>query len=174
MSELDPPRTGPEVPLEADFEEVFRDAYWPLVRTLTVAAGDRELAADCVADAFERAYARWRRIRRYEDPVGWVRRVAINRLRDHARRAGRRDRAIERLGPPESAWAPEPAPFDLAAALASLPEQQRIAAALFYVDDLSVEEIAQAMGRSAGTVKFHLHAARSALRPLLTPLASDE
>lgn len=167
------PTPRPEVTLDSDFEEVFRDAYWPLVRSLTVASGDRELAADCVADAFERAYARWRRIRRYDDPVAWVRRVAINRLRDHARRAGRGARAVERLGPPPTAWAPEPPTFDLSAALAALPDQQRIAAALFYVDDLSVEEIARAMGRSTGTVKFHLHAARETLRPLLEPAVSD-
>jgi RNA polymerase sigma-70 factor (ECF subfamily) len=163
-----------EVTLEASFEEVFRDAYWPLVRTLTVACGDRELAADCVADGFERAYARWWRIRRYDDPVAWVRRVAINRLRDHMRRSGRKRRAEERLGPPESVWAPETPAFDLAAALSELPEKQRIAAALYYVDDLPVKEIATAMRTSEGTVKYHLHAARESLRPSLEPVVTEE
>ena len=39
-----------------------------------------------------------------------------------------------------------------------------MAVALFYVDDLSVNEIAHAMGLSGGAVKYHLHAARTTLR----------
>jgi RNA polymerase sigma-70 factor (ECF subfamily) len=61
---------------------------------------------------------------------------------------------------------PEP-PTDLAPVLATLPPQQRIAAALFYVEDLSVREIAASMRLSEGAVKFHLHAARTALRDRL-------
>ena len=69
----------------ADFDETFREHYWPMVRSLSVACGDREAAADAVQDAFTRAYARWRRISRYEHPAGWIRHVALNRLRDHFR-----------------------------------------------------------------------------------------
>ena len=163
-----------EEALEPSFEEMFRAAYEPLVRSLTVIAGDREVAADCVADAFERAYVRWWRIRRYEDPVGWVRRVAINRARDHARRAATARRASERLEPVESAWAPDVPPIDLAQTLRSLPERQQVAAALYYVEDLPVSEIATAMGISDGAVKFHLHAARKALRARLEAVVSDE
>lgn len=170
----DPSSEPREEALEADYEEVFRASYWSLVRTLTVAGGDRELAADCVADAFERAYARWRRIRRYDDPVAWIRRVAVNRLRDHVRRRGRGARALERLGPPASVEPVEPAAIDIAETLAALPDQQRVAAALFYVDDCSVAEIAKAMSLSTGAVKFHLHAARTSLRPTLEPMVSDE
>ena len=34
-----------------------------------------------------KAHVRWRRIGRYDDPIGWVRRVAINQVRDEHRRA---------------------------------------------------------------------------------------
>jgi RNA polymerase sigma-70 factor (ECF subfamily) len=158
---------GTDDPLVAGFEEAFRAGYEPLVRALTLAAGDREVAADCVADAYERAYARWGRISRYDEPVAWVRRVAINRLRDHFRRAGRGRRALDRLDPPAGEAPAEPAALDLGAALGALPPQQRIAAALFYVDDLPVADIAAAMKISAGAVKYHLHAAREALRTLV-------
>jgi RNA polymerase sigma-70 factor (ECF subfamily) len=61
----------------ADFDETFREHYGPMVRSLAAACGDREVAADAVQDAFTRAYARWRRISRYDDPSGWVRHVAL-------------------------------------------------------------------------------------------------
>lgn len=150
----------------ADFDATFREHYEPMVRGLGLACGDREVAADAVQDAFLRAYARWGRISRYDDPAGWVRHVALNRLRDHFRRTTRGRRALERLigrGDANPVPAPEP-PSDISALLGSLPPQQRIAVALYYVEQLSVREVAESMGLSEGTVKFHLHAGRATLR----------
>ena len=59
-------------------------------------------------------------------------------------------------------------PLDrLAVELAVLPPRQRAALALRYVEGLSVREIAAALGISEGAVKFHLHAGRERLRPLV-------
>jgi RNA polymerase sigma-70 factor (ECF subfamily) len=141
-----------------------------MVRTLTVACGDREVAADCVQEAFLRAYPRWRRVSRYEDPVGWIRHVAVNKMRDHFRKVERGKRAVGRMAALAETTVGAPAePSELGALLAALPSQQRIAAALFYVDDLSVGEIAGAMQLSEGAVKYHLHAARQTLRDALEP-----
>ena len=153
-----------------DFDDTFRRCFGPMVRSLAVAAGDREVAADCVQDAFTRAYVRWNRVSRLEDPVGWIRHVAVNRMRDHFRKLERGGRAMTRLRTqdPMVTAAPEE-PSELAALLAQLPAQQRIAAALFYVDDLSVSDVADAMELSEGAVKYHLHAARATLRGALEP-----
>jgi RNA polymerase sigma-70 factor (ECF subfamily) len=151
----------------ADFDATFHAHYERMVRSLTVACGDREAAADAVQDAFIRAYARWRRISRYDDPAGWVRHVALNRLRDHFRRSERGARAAERLGGQTAHVAPapaEPADEEVLAQLGTLPQQQRIALALFYVEQLSVAEIAESMNLSDGAVKYHLHAGREGLR----------
>jgi RNA polymerase sigma-70 factor (ECF subfamily) len=51
--------------------------------------------------------------------------------------------------------------------LSQLPRQQRLALALFYVEELSVAEVAGAMRISEGTVKFHLHQGRERLRQVL-------
>ena len=152
----------------ADFDETFRESYWPMVRSLAVACGDRTVAEDAVQDAFERAFVRWRRIARYDDPAGWIRHVALNRIRDHARRDSRKRKAVERLAAetPTSVPAHE-MPGDVQALLAELPQQQRIAAALFYVEGLSVREVATSMKLSEGAVKYHLHAARAALAQLV-------
>jgi RNA polymerase sigma-70 factor, ECF subfamily len=133
-----------------------------------VACGDAEVAADCVQDAFMRAYARWRRVSRLEDPPGWVRHVAVNRMRDHFRKTTRGRAAVERLDAEAITTTPEPQPpSELAVLLAQLPPQQRIAAALFYVEDLDVHQVAHAMELSDGAVKYHLHAARKTLRGAL-------
>ncbi len=152
------------------FDAVFREHYGPMVQSLGLACGDREAAADAVQDAFIRAYARWRRISRYDDPAGWVRHVATNRLRDHFRRVERGGRVLQRLGTQSrtdtDGVAPEPPERDggLTAAIKALPRQQRIAVSLFYLEQLTVREVAHAMGLSEGAVKFHLHAGRTALR----------
>lgn len=149
------------------FEAVFDAHYERLVRALTVVAGDRDLAADAVQDAFVKAHLRWSKISRYDDPSGWVRRVAINRLRDEHRRSRRKRKAVERLaGRPDTAHeAPDIDEFGRL--LAQLPRQQRLATALFYVDGLSIAEIAGTLDLSEGTVKSHLHDARNRLRPIL-------
>jgi RNA polymerase sigma-70 factor (ECF subfamily) len=152
-----------------DLETLFRDHYGRLVRALTVVGGSREAAADAVQDAFVTAHLKWRRISQYDDPVGWIRRVALNKLRDGHRRAGRRQRLVDRLGAEPTGLVEEPRLDELAELLGTLPRQQRASVALFYIDGLSVAEIGEALGISAGAVKFHLHQGRERLRSVLTP-----
>lgn len=146
---------------------VFEAHYQRLVRSLTLMAGDVDTAADAVQEAFVKAHLRWRRIRRYDDPVGWIRRVAINQLRDDHRRSGRKRQALTRLAARPDAVS-EPTEIDeFDRLLAELPRQQRATTALYYVDGLSVAEIATALGIAQGSVKSHLHDARTRLRPIL-------
>lgn len=150
-----------------DFDSLFGLHYDRLVRALTVVAGDRETAADAVQEAFVKAHLRWRKVGSYDDPVGWVRRVAINGLRDEHRRAGRKRRALDRLRGRTDATTAAPEIDEFGRLLAALPRQQRLSTALFYVDGLGIAEIAATLGISDGTVKSHLHDARRTLRPIL-------
>lgn len=159
--------------LDDSLELLFRAHYGRLVRALTLVAGDREVAADAVQEAFVKAHLQWWRIRRYDDPIGWVRRVAINRLRDGHRRRARERRALAQLAPVATVdvgpGVEEQATTGaddarLAALLAGLPRQQRLAVTLYYVAELTVAEVAHAMGLNPGTVKFHLHQGRERLR----------
>ena len=148
-------------------EPLFRTHYARLVRAMAVVCGDGEVAADAVQEAFVRAHVRWRRLRHYEDPVGWIRRVALNLLRDDHRRTVRKHRALTRLAAQPAPVGGEPEPGDLAALLAALPHQQRVAVALYYVEGLPVADVATAMGLAEGSVKSHLHDARERLRGVI-------
>ena len=147
--------------MDADYDEFFRSHYAPLVRALAVAAGNEE-AADAVQDAFLEAHRRWGRISGYDRPEAWVRRVALNRLTDGHRRRVRRDRVAARLGVAEAPEL-EPADLDLLRAVRALPEGQRLAVCLHYLADLSVDDVAEALGVTSGTVKSQLHDARRSL-----------
>lgn len=54
--------------------------------------------------------------------------------------------------------------IDMAAGIGQLPPKQRATVHLFYGEDLTVDEIASALGVPAGTVKSRLHQARQALK----------
>ena len=154
-----------------DLDTLFRAHYGRLVRALSLVAGSQEAAADAVQEAFVKAHLHWRRVQRYDDPVGWIRRVAINKLRDENRRQGRKDRAVERLqGEIRSEGVQWSDGADAGALLAELPRQQRLAMALFYVEGLSVAEVAEALEITDGAVRFHLHQGRARLRGVVGDL----
>lgn len=155
-------------------EVMFRAHYGALVRGLTVVAGDRGTAEDAVQEAFAQAMVRWPQVSKYADPVAWVRRVALNRLFNLHRSGRRRVGALRLLGSRTSEHPDESMEVanrvDLDTALQALPLRQRAALSLFYVEDLSMAEIADALGVSVGTVKSHLHRARLALRSVMEAL----
>jgi len=144
------------------FEDFFAANFAFLVVQLNAHTGSLVEAQDAVQEAFCRAWPRWQTISAYDDPVGWVRRVAWNIATSRWRRTrtalafGRRHRAEV---------VPEPCPdqVDLVAALAKLPPAQRRAVILFYLAGLSVAEIAFDCEVAEGTVKSWLHRGRTAL-----------
>jgi DNA-directed RNA polymerase specialized sigma24 family protein len=115
------------VGVPANLEELFRAEYVRLVRALAAASGGSDAAADAVQDAFVAAARHWRRVSRYDEPAAWLRRVAVNRVRDQARARRRRDRALHRLVVPFAHEDPPASDDALLAALTALPTQQRVA-----------------------------------------------
>jgi RNA polymerase sigma-70 factor, ECF subfamily len=145
--------------------EALYAAHAALLTRVLRAAGLPD-PADAVQEAFVQAVVHWRKVSRYDDPVAWIRRVAINRGLNRRRSSRRRAALAERIATTSrSAAGPEPADArdDVAGLIAKLPPQQRLALSLYYFADLSVADVADAMRLSEGTVKYHLHAARAAL-----------
>jgi RNA polymerase sigma-70 factor (ECF subfamily) len=154
----------------ATLEALFQQSYKPIVRALALACGDLAAAEDATQDAFAQAWLRWSSISRYDNPGAWVRRVAINKLRNANRSRLRGQAAVERLNTETSVALPETAP-DLVVGLQRLPYKQRMCAVLYYVEGLSTAEVAQALGISQGAVSQHLNRARNALRAYLEATA---
>jgi RNA polymerase sigma-70 factor (ECF subfamily) len=146
-------------------EILFLQSYTPIVQALALLGGDLAAAEDATQEAFALAWRNWSRISHYDNPGGWVRRVAINKLRN-AHRSRLRGRAVtERIGSEISTAASASEPdSDLIGELARLPYKQRLCAVLFYVDGLSIAEVAQALQISQGSVSQHLSRVRAALR----------
>jgi RNA polymerase sigma-70 factor (ECF subfamily) len=144
-------------------EELFVREFPRLTRALAVAFGDAEAAADAVQEAFIEADRRWGTLGRYEDPAGWVRRVATNRLINQRRNRRRRTeilRSIRSIPPDELT----DDLFDLRASIGQLPEKQRVAVCLHYLAGYGIDEIAEILDVTAGTVKSNLFDARQRLR----------
>lgn len=159
------------------FDAVFRAEYPALVRLLTVTCLDPDAAADLAQDAFVQLHRHWTEVADYDDPARWLRKVALNRARNHRRGRGRRAlflvrRGDELAGGPASDAVPD---VDLWRALADLAPGQRAAVALHHLDDRPVAEVAALLGVAEGTVKSQLHDARRALArdPRLDPPRQD-
>lgn len=148
---------------DAGFDELYRREIVAL-RTLAAGlTGSREVGADLAHEAMLRVFRDWSRVATLDRPGAWARRVVINLATDAHRRRVREVRAIERLPVDPVTAAVDPVDDDFWRALRALPTVQRGAAALFYVDDLGVDRIAEVLEVSPGTVKKALFQARRTL-----------
>jgi RNA polymerase sigma-70 factor, ECF subfamily len=138
----------------SEFDRVFDSAY--------SYCGDFHAALDATQEAFARAFARWWRLSRQNWAGAWVTTTALNVLRRTYRNAAleRHTRQNRRASDPGQR-------IDILGALRSLPTRQRQAATLFYIADLPLSVVADAMHLSEGTVKAHLARARDHLRQSL-------
>lgn len=149
----------------AEFDDFYRRSFHGVVALVHGLSGSRFAAEELTQEAFLAAHRRWERISIYDRPEAWVRRVAVNRATSRWRRRAAEARALARL-----AVRSRPVPEvlserdeELWAAVRRLPRMQAAAVALHYHDDLPLDEIAEVLGCTEGTVKTHLHRARRTL-----------
>ena len=145
------------------FATFYASSYRRLLGQLFAVTGDLAEAENVLQEAYARAFVRWSRVRGYDRPEAWVRRVAINLAAMADRSLRRRARALLRLGPPPLVPELSPELLDLRDALAALPLGQRQVIVLHHLVGLPVEEVAQTMAARSGTVKSLLSRGRRAL-----------
>ncbi|MEU8259084.1 SigE family RNA polymerase sigma factor [Micromonospora sp. NPDC048999] len=157
--------------------EFVRSNTATLSRLAYLLVGNHADAQDLLQSALTKSAVRWRRISGYDDPVAYVRRVMVNEATSRWRR-WRRLR-IDPVGEmPE-----RPRPDDAAdtvgrvvlwAALGRLTSRQRVLLVLRFYEDRSVQETADLLGCSVGTVKSQTHHALARLRAIAPELAELE
>jgi RNA polymerase sigma factor (sigma-70 family) len=142
-------------------EDVYRRRFRAFVSIAAAILGDAEAGRDAVQDAFAKA-VRTRRSFRGDGPLdAWLLRAVVNSALS-ARRRRLPHAAPDRAHTDPAA--PASVDHEVAAALALLPERQRVVLFLRYYADLDYRTIADTLGIATGTVAATLNAARSALR----------
>lgn len=145
------------------FDEFYRREYKAIVALAYGLTGNTWSAEELAQEAFAATYQRWEWLRAYDRPGTWARRVVLNRSVSRFRRAGNEARMMMRLRARPSSR-PQPGDDDEFWRLVRcLPRRQAQVVALFYAEDMAVEDIAAVLGCAAGTIKAHLHAARASL-----------
>ncbi len=171
---------GDHVAFNAIVERYQKRAYNLALRMLR----DPSAAEDATQEAFFSAY---RSIARFRggNLRSWLLTILANGVRDALRSPARRrtsslEATIEK-GDPGGTW-PDPAPLpdeqaisaetssQVQAAIAQLPEDQRMVVTLVDIQQLDYEEASQVTGASLGTVKSRLFRGRQRLRDLLRPM----
>jgi RNA polymerase sigma-70 factor (ECF subfamily) len=146
------------------FQEYYERDYRALLGLAFVLSGSSWTAEDLVQDALTEAHRQWPSVCHYDNPSAWVRRVMINKHRSRLRRVRTEGRGLLRLVSRASdSLAPTERSTEVWAAVRALPARQAEVIALFYWEDLPVQEIAEILGVSTETAKTHLKRGRTAL-----------
>ena len=158
-----------------DLEAFVATEYPRVVAAVRLITGNREGAADAVQDALVGLLSA-PPAREIDNYAAYITVVASNKARDAMRRKGAESRAYDKLPVPREDAADDLAGLDIdvAAAVRALPDKQRTICVLHYLMDHSVEQIADGMGVTTGTVKTQLHRARQTLAARLGKEAGDE
>ena len=165
-----------------DFVEIVRQNQGRIFRFLMSLLRDPDAADTLTQECFLRAYRKRASFRGDASISTWLTRIAINLAADH--RKNRRNTFWSRLFGRNHAEDSEAAVLAVAdaqpsaeraliageqyaavrAVVDALPPRQKAVFLLRFVDEMSIQEIAQATGLETGTVKSHLHRALSAVR----------
>ena len=150
------------------FEHLYAAEASALFSFLAYRTGDRSLAEDLLADAFERAL-RGRYNARKGSAKTWLYAIALNVLRDHLRRAAAESRAYERVedGTARDPFADVEVRDELMRGLTQLSAEEREAISLRFGAGLTVPEMATVLGEPLTTVEGRVYRALRKLREAL-------
>jgi RNA polymerase sigma-70 factor (ECF subfamily) len=152
-------------------ERLFAEHAQGLFAMFAYRTGDPVLAEDLVADTFERIMCTQRAF----DPLrgsekSWVYAIAVNLLRDHARRRAVEQRSLAAVGPGFGdgmavSLEDEVGRHDeIQRALCRLREDEREVLALRFGADLTLKEVARALGERPAAVEKRVYRALAKLR----------
>jgi RNA polymerase sigma-70 factor (sigma-E family) len=149
-----------------DFTEYARARQQTMYRQAYLLCGDADAAQDLVQATLLKLYRSWPRVIQADNLVAYGHKTMVRTYLDGQRR-WHRERAWHAR--PDGAAAPASADLRLTllAALAELPPRARAVVVLRFWDDLSIDQTAEALGCTAGTVKAQSSRALAVLRDRL-------
>lgn len=152
------------------FAAVFNAHHRDAVRLAYLLTSDADQAEDIVSDAFAKVYVQWQK-GRVDDVGTYLRRAVANTAKSRLRRRYLERREASRLSGDDRGVRlvdDHTAERDQVwQAIQRLPDRQRTAVVLRYYEDLSVEETAEILGVSTGTVKSQVSRGLERMRVLL-------
>jgi RNA polymerase sigma factor (sigma-70 family) len=157
---------------EEDLDRMFDEHAAPLLKFLVYRTGDRALAEDIVADTFERVLRKRSKFdRKRGSEKAWIYTIAVNLLRDGARRREVEERAYAAAAVPEPLLVGADgglvgfmARATVMEALEVLSPEEREAIALRFGADMTVPEMATLLGEPLTTVEGRVYRALRKLR----------
>jgi RNA polymerase sigma-70 factor (sigma-E family) len=156
---------------EARFREFAGERLPRLRRLGYLICGDWHLADDVVSTVLVKLYTRWDRLGTVRNLDGYVRTMLVRAVVDERRRPWRREEVVAEHDPDldaaPSASAGAADRVVLRDALARMPARRRAVLVLRFFEGMNVDETAEAMGCSPGTVKSQTARALDALREQL-------
>lgn len=157
---------------DTDFDAYVAARQARHLRTAFLLTGDRHLAEDLVQNAYAKLYLAWHRVGRIENLDGYVRRMIVNEHTSWWRRAWWRNEVVVD-GIPEQRHPDDDSVADVAqrdalwSIVLGLPPRQRAAVVLRFYEDLSVQQTAEVLGCTEGTVKSQTSKGIAAMRQAL-------
>lgn len=160
---------------DTEFTRFYAEHAQPLYAFLSYRTGDRVLAEDLLADTFERVLRAPNGFdRRKASERTWLYAIALNCVRDNARRAAAETRALARVGANGDGDSGLDVGFDslelkeaLHEALRMLTVEEREAVALRYGADLTLADIGAVLDEPRSKVETRLYRGLKKLRACL-------
>ena len=151
-------------------QQLYQQFYNSLFAICLRYATDQDQAKSLVNQAFLKAFQSLHQCQDYKAFPAWINRIAVNTCIDHVRKAKKRrtaslDEATEVAIP--SSVLDKIAAEDLLGLLQKLPPMTRAVFSLYVIEGFKHGEIAQQLGMSEGTSRWHLSAAKQELKRLL-------
>ena len=159
----------PDSRRDQTIERLITQYQTSLLRLCYVQLQDQALAEDAVQETFLKAYKGFDSFRGDSSEKTWLTRIAVNTCRDF-QRGGWFKHTDRRVTPdmlPVGTVQPDTEDLDLSLAVMKLPRKMREAILLYYYQDMSTEEIAEALGIAQSSVSNRLRRGREKLRKLL-------
>lgn len=162
---------GPTCNVEEEFSRLVSQYQQQLLHMCAIYLHDDTAAEDAVQETFLKAFRALPKFRGECSEKTWLMRIAMNTCHDMARSSWFRH--IDRRITPDQLQLPIHQNFhddqkeELAQAIMRLPQRYKDTLLLYYYQDMSQEEVAQALNASPSTVSKRLKHAREKLRDLL-------